>query len=202
MILDSVLKNMGDATNSLFEVKFHPGGESVIKNTYIPVYSKEKSSKTFVLLDGDQRRTHITVDNILEVDRNEVHLNGVIKTQTNETIPFKHDSDRIEQKIPQMLDYLRYYERNVFYLPETTPEKIIWNEAILNASDISQQEKDMILSEPDHKKKFALFANALFDESDADAIKRSHQYFLTKWVRTQDTNYNDIVSIMMRIRDI
>lgn len=201
MILDSVLKNMGAATNNLFDVKFHPGGESVIKNTYIPVYCKEENSKIFVLFDGDQRKAHCSVDTILEIDRNVVYLDEAIRTQTGETISFKHDSDRPEQKIPQMLAYLRYYERNVFYLPETIPEQIIWSDTVLNASDISQTEKDAISAETNHKKKFALFAKVLFDESDADAIKRAHQYFLTRWIRNRDAHYSDIVSIITTIRD-
>jgi predicted ATPase len=202
MIVEAVLKQMGDAVNNLFEVKFHPGGESVIKNTYIPVYSKDEVSKTFVLFDGDQRRDHVDIEQILEVDKTVSHLNSLIRKQTGEEINFKHDSGRPEQQIPQMLSYLTYYKTKVDYLPCNIPEEVIWDEYVLSASGILKEEKATILANTNYKTKYALFAAALFGESDAEAIKKAHQYFIKRWLQTTPSTYLEIVAIINRIKEI
>jgi len=202
MIVEAVLENMGGAVNNLFEVKFHPGGESVIKNTYIPVYSKDQDIKTFILLDGDQRREHIEIEQILERDRTVSNLSSLIRTQTGEEISFKHDSGRPEQQISQMLSYLAYYTTKVDYLPCNIPEQVIWNEDVLNASDLSAEEKLTISAETSYKQKYVLFAMALLGKSHAEAIKMAHQYFLKRWVQATPATYLDVVTIINRIKEL
>jgi len=54
-IVSGVLDKMGEETKSLFNVKFNPGGETVIKKEFITVFCREQNSQDFVFFDGDQQ---------------------------------------------------------------------------------------------------------------------------------------------------
>lgn len=52
-IVSGVLSKMGDETKNLFNVKFNPGGETVIKKEFITVFCREDNLQNFVFFDGD-----------------------------------------------------------------------------------------------------------------------------------------------------
>lgn len=202
IIVEAVLKDLGEAVQNLFEIKFYAGGESVVKSSLITVYSKEWNTiETYVIFDGDKSKSHVPVDEILPRDRTKENLNKFIMGQTDVSIKFNYDSGRPDQEIEQMLDYLRYYEKKVYYLPCKTPEKIIWSDAVLNNADIRDEDKAAITKEEDSKKQYALFSEAMFGISDAKAIEKAHQYFIVRWINYKDDSYNVIVDILNKIKE-
>ena len=85
LIVEGIITKMGDATKSLFNVKYFPGGESVIKNEFISVYSRDERSKNYIFFDGDQMpiTPHFDWRNIPVSDITLVYLKRIIKEQTN-----------------------------------------------------------------------------------------------------------------------
>jgi len=205
LVVDAVLKDMGEGIDSLITVKYYPGGAATINQKLIPVYSQEwKESNSFVLFDGDQQRCDsYDPSSILERDQTKEKLKGIIFKQVGSNIKFSPDNDRDDQEICQMLDYLNYYYNKVFYLPLDTPEDIIWNDDVLNKAAILDIEKKSILSEPSVKERYVLFSQAMFGESNKDSIYMSHKYFMIRWLEHKNDNksYNSIKKVFDSIRD-
>ncbi len=219
MIIDAVLKEIGDT--ELFEVVYYPGGASQMKQQEMTVYSKESNSKHFIVFDGDQRKSikynnsrhyYEPGDNLSRVDKININflsyearkphnLEKTIESLTGQRIKFLFDSNQTEeQKSRLMLKYIKYHHNNVFYLPKSTPEEIIWNDDLVEGSDFSEQEKEKIIKETDYKKKFALYAKAEYDDNNADDIERIHKKFIKRWIKKE--NNNDFRAICDIIRMI
>jgi predicted ATPase len=203
MIIEAVLKSMGEANESLFDVKYYPGGDTAIKKLFIPIYSKNSGNKDiYVILDGDKRKPHAIVENILEKDLTEENLKNLIIRQTGVgNIEFPSDSGKSEQRISQMVDYLKYYKNNVCYLPSDTPEELIWNDAVLQKADIENEDKTAIKNINDIKRKYAKFSEYMFGSSGADDIEKAHKYFLKRWLEAKDDSYDEMVKILNKIKD-
>jgi predicted ATPase len=215
-IISSVLGKMGEETKNLFNVKFNPGGESVIKKEFIPVFCREENRKDFVIFDGDQRRLENHYDwrtfSTSELTIN--YLKGKIREQSDEDIKFSVDGGQAggntEQQIELLKLYLDYYLSNVFYLPEQIPEEIIWNDQyveILISNMISDEnvkrEKFVHLAAiVNTKQKFAFIAEILQGESSAEAIASVHKQFTQRWLNSEDQNFhvirNQILTIISR----
>jgi predicted ATPase len=203
MIIEAVLKSMGEANESLFEVKYYPGGDTSIKKLFIPIYSKDSgNSDIYVILDGDKRSPHSIVENIPEKDLTEENLKKLILLQTGVgNIEFPSDSGKSEQRIPQMIDYLKYYKNNVCYLPSDTPEELIWNDAVLQKTDIKNEGKTAIENTNSFKKKYAQFSEYMFGSSKADDLENAHKYFLKRWLDAKDDSYGEMVKILNKIKE-
>lgn len=203
MIIEGVLKSMGEANESIFEVKYYPGGDTAIKKLFIPIYSKDSgNSDIYVILDGDKRKPHAIVDNIPEKDLTEENLkNLIIKQAGVGNIEFPSDTDKPEQRVPQMIDYLNYYKNNVCYLPSDTPEELIWNDGVLQKADIENEGKTAIINTDNFKKKYAKFSEYMFGFSRADDIEKTHKYFLKRWLDAKDDSYDEMVKILNKIKD-
>ena len=187
-IVQKVLDKMGKETEALFNVKYNPGGSSVIKNEFATVYCREDNSKEYILLDGDQK----IVDshyNWQELPNDQVTIDVLrrkIKDQTNIDISFSVDGEDGSSNKDQQLDllkrYLQYYKTNVFYLPKQIPEDIIWDEekakSILSndysrddAADIMRRIKE----QPVTKGKFSYLTEIILGSCDANDIASIHK---------------------------
>lgn len=195
LIVEKVLENKNN--EGIFDVKFFPSGESIIKEEHMVVYSKEKNSKHFVLFDGDQRCDKIDISKIPERDRGLGSLQEKIKSITDiNNIKFNSDTDRDDQKIELMLNYLEYHEQNVFFLPKNIPEEIIWDNDVLDGAQISEVNKNEIKGESNLKKRFSLFAKYILGGSSSEHVLMANNYFLTKWITKKDESYKEIAAII------
>lgn len=52
-IILAVLSKLGPETRNIFNIKFNPGGESVIKKEFITVFCRENNSSNYIFFDGD-----------------------------------------------------------------------------------------------------------------------------------------------------
>lgn len=207
-IIEGVLRELGQATTSLFHVTFYTGGESVIKEHFISVYSHANEHNKFIVFDGDQRHVHFDPDSILVAEQTNERFQQEILNQTGVNIKFYPDGNpdagaREDQVKELRKQYLKFYLRNVFYLPLSVPEEIIWNqpfaETILNAMgkvDFIQR----INETNNFKEKFLLVAEAM--TGDKKNIETSEKTFLEKWLGEKPASYSNIVATIESIRSL
>ncbi len=211
-IIQKVLDKMGAETEALFNVKYNPGGSSVIKNEFATVYCREDNSKEYILLDGDQK----IVDshyNWQELPNDQVTIDVLrrkIKEQTNTDISFSVDgedgSSNKDQQLNLLKRYLQYYKTNVFYLPKQIPEDIIWDEekakSILS-NDYSQDDAADIMrrikEQPVTKGKFSYLTEIILGSCDANDIASIHKLFIQSWSIREDGSFLKIRNIIEAI---
>lgn len=208
-IIDGVLKSMGEESANLFNIKFNPGGESVIKQEFITVFCREANKNDYVIFDGDQKpkEPHYDWRNFTQVQLNENDfIKNVIKEQTGEYIKFSVDGGKSggnqEQQIALGKKYLDFYLTNVFYLPKEIPEEVIWDEKFaynqIKMTVTNEVDIDSYLTELDSisemKGKFALLAEVLFGNSNADNIASVHKQFIQRWINLKNGDFNEIKS--------
>jgi len=128
-IITSVLTEMGGAILSLFQVNFYSGGASIIKNHFINVYSHANDWNKFFVFDGDQKLVaeHFNFEHLIQADQTNDRYRQEIRNQTGIDIPFYPDGNqnqgaRIDQEKKLRENYLKFYLRNVCYLPKKIPE--------------------------------------------------------------------------------
>ncbi len=201
-ILNKILENIGG--KELFEIKYFPGGESRLKQDFMNVYSKEESKKHFIVFDGDQQKDSIDINELSDADKTVASLNKKIKDIVGELIKFNVDGEsgtgREDQKIDLMLKYIKFHQDNIFYLPKNIPEEIIWDDNILSKSDIEEDKKNIIKAEEDIKKKFNFFAKYMFDDDSSSGQNSSYDYFLLRWIKNKNYDFQLIEKILNDIK--
>lgn len=209
-IINGVLKEMGEALASLFQVTFYTGGATIIKNHFINVYSHAGELNKFIIFDGDQKLVdnHFNPASILAAEQTNERYEQEIRTQTGIAIPFYPDGNqdagaRADQEKDLKKNYLDFYLRNVFYLPLTIPEEIIWSQELaenfLNAMN-KPGFIPMINATRDFKEKFLLLAEAM--TGDKKNIYLSEKAFLEKWLNDKSATYTQVIAIITSIRDL
>lgn len=214
-IIQSVISEIGPETAPLFDIEFHAGGASVIKTDFIRVYSQDPEPNFFVIFDGDQKITkkHLNVDALPNGKINPMEykyldkLKDRLKKQTGCDIKFHTDGnsnggDR-NQEFNFVLNYLRYYYKNVFYLPQLTPEEIIWNWDLANYWLEDNPDKHEVINrleaETNFKEKFRIVGIEIFGDSK-NCIDSTHDMFLKRWIQKKDENFIEIRSIINNIK--
>ncbi|PWN05453.1 AAA family ATPase [Rhodohalobacter mucosus] len=208
-ILEAVIQSLGHGAVSTIEVKFFPGGSSIIKTDFLKVYSQNDNTTRFIVLDGDEKKVdrHVNPDSLTDAEKTEEILSELIKSQTGIKISFHPNSydegGQVEGKIDLMLRYLKYYNECVYYLPAQQPEEIIWNrdyaESILGVRDDKEEVWDEVESEENFKSKFYILKKALFDTDEK--IDNLYSMFIKQWVNKKDDNFESIVNLINRIRN-
>lgn len=214
-IISATLLDLGMQARNLFNIKFNPGGESVIKKEFIPVYCRENNSKKFIFFDGDQKPTfeHYDWTSFPELDISVNFLKEKIRQQTGEAIRFSVDSlgntGHTQQHIELLKHYLEYYRTNVFYLPRSIPEEIIWDEelAIISAQSILEQAvfeefKNELSAVSGFKEKFSLYSKFIFGNNSSDDIFNSQKIFITKWIHRKNADYNFLHQKLKKLLEI
>ncbi len=215
-LIESVIKSIGDDCASLFDVDFYPGGHTIIKSDFMKVYSQNSNNNIFIVLDGDQSlvTSHFDVGTIpssyFEVSKQDElikYLQEKIDKQTGCNISFHPDGGsnggNREQLIELMKKYLVYYSTNVFYLPLSIPEAIIWNDNFAKEclKLISLNESlviDDINTTSDFKLKFKKYSKYCFGSEDPQS---AYLQFSTRWLNDKDENFQKIKQIIIQIRD-
>jgi len=207
-ILEAVLKSLGEDILSTIEVKFFPGGSSVIKTDFIKVYSQEPHSKRFIIFDGDEKEVdqHLDPTNLSDANKNTENLNELIFNQTGCEVNFNPNSGNNgaeeDGEIDLMIQYLNYYKKYVYYLPGEQPEEIIWNQEYADSILGTREDKEEVLDEIQNaetfKEKLYYLKNALFDKEEK--IDNLYSMFIKHWIDQPDDNYQKIVDLLNNIR--
>lgn len=214
-IVSGVLGKMGEETKSLFNVKFNPGGETVIKKEFITVFCREQNSQDFVFFDGDQQpeNPHLDWQTIPTANLTVENLKTKIREQTGEEIKFSVDGGQgggnQAQQLELLKSFLGYYLSNVFYLPKQIPEDIIWSDelaetlirGVINPTEVTQALSELS-SISATKQKFAFVAEAIQGESTANSISSIHKQFLQRWLNCENHDFqaikNQITTVVNR----
>jgi predicted ATPase len=207
-ILEAVINSFDKGVASSFVVKFFPGGSTVLKTDFIKVYSQNPTISYPIVFDGDEKRTkhHFNPDSLPIIDRTSEKLEKCIKTQTGVKVSFQPDGNQDQanekSKIDLMIQYLKYYEKFVHYLPGDQPEQIIWNsiyaENILGERDDKTKVINAIEGEKNYKSKFYLLKNALFDTEEK--IDNLYSMFIKHWLNREGKGFQEIKELIERIR--
>ena len=206
-VVDAAIQSKGPAFAKRFSVSFGPGGDSSIKKD-IAVYSRGGVGPV-ILLDGDQtpkvgegEDLHVDTSKITIGDRNPAQLMSLIERQTGSPIEFAKNSNMTDdEKSDIYVAYLDYYRRNVYYLPFSTPEEAIWDDAacrlLLQIDDEEQAEAraEEILAIKNFKKRFARLSELT---NSVDAI---HTQFIRRFSHIKGENWQQLVDLVTRIGD-
>ncbi|WP_190809535.1 ATP-dependent endonuclease [Flagellimonas sp. S3867] len=209
-IVTGVLEKMGDATKNLFNVRFNPGGESVIKKEFISVFCREENTENFIFFDGDQSPDfpHFDWQSFTASDINVTYLKKKIKEQTTEDIRFSVDGGakggNQKQQLKLLKSYLDFYLTNVFYLPKSIPEDIIWNQEFavnqIRALISDKNNEDKLIAEleiiSDMKKKFAFVTKIILGDSNSDSILSVQRQFIQRWLNHQNEDFDTIQNLI------
>jgi predicted ATPase len=203
-----ILSKQGDDIKNSFNIKYLPGGSASIKQrlaSYIEI-----DSKPIIIFDGDQKLldSHIDLNNIPanQTDTFE-KLEDLLLTQTNCKIKFfidgNKDGGNINQKIELIKQYFSYYEKNVFYLPSSIPEDIIWDDeyALKKLEDIhGKQDKSILdtIKSGDSKNWFLNLCEKIY--SDTISLEALQKEFIMKWYAKNDENLENIKNIIETVR--
>lgn len=200
-IIKAVLKRLGSETESLFNVKFFPGGESVIKNEFATVYCREPNSKEYLIFDGDQKKSdnHYDWKKFPTSDLTVDFLKEKIKQQVGIDITFSTDSGNAETKHDQILElqkkYLNYFITNVWYLPGNIPEDIIWDaEKAKQLTGLDFEETILV------KEKFAKLSQELLGNNKSTDIESAHKIFIKSWIDKENEDFTCIKNLIDSIR--
>lgn len=212
-IFEGILSKMGDATKNLFNVKYNPGGESVIKNEFITVYCRDEISKNYIFFDGDQKPNapHFNWRNFIASEITSAYLKRKIIEQTKVDITFSVDGGaqggNKTQEMELRKKYLDYYLSNVFYLPQNIPEEIIWDvnyaSELLSISILDKGKsvalKNELISLKSIKGKFAKLTFDLHGNNSVEEIKNTHKIFLKYWLQQENDDYKSIERFIRQI---
>ncbi|MGM1055721.1 MAG: ATP-dependent nuclease [Bacteroidota bacterium] len=197
-IVQEVLNKMGEDIFKSFEIKYLPGGQSVLKQRIEGFL--EIDYNPYILFDGDQKlEAHLDPETLTKQEAEDVEiLEKHIKSQTGTKINFNVDGaegvGNQKQKIKKLNSYLKYYFTNVRYLPKEIPEEIIWNDEFavekiqsLRGDLIEELEK---INTDDKKESFKNLCILLY--GNLNSLDVLQHEFIIKWLQKSDSSYLDI----------
>ena len=215
-IIEGILKERGEETLSLFNVKYNPGGAGTIVKDFITVFCRDDSPNNFILFDGDQQITsnHFDWQELSVSDVNANVLTRKIKEQTGVEIKFSVDGNSTggnqEQQLELLKKYADYYLNYVYYLPRKLPEEIIWNENYAHSQIrniiLEEDKSSQIITELDAKihpkKKFAYLTLVIMGDNNSENILSIQKQFIQRWLNEKNEDYLTINTIIERIKNV
>ena len=190
-IVISALKLASSHALKEFQVLVRKGGTSQIYLD-IQAYANSERKDVFVIFDGDHKPT----DNIPEdgaLPQGEGDLDKLIQKITrgnNQRGPKLNFSD-----VDERTRYIRFFKRSVHFLPELTPEHLVWDEDAakeLLKRDLPQE----ILQEHDFKQRLRLLSEEI-PGSDPDFIFKD---LLIKLLEGRSQRQLKLMEVIQKIR--
>lgn len=214
-IILAVLTDLGEETKGIFNVKYNPGGESVIKKEFIPVFCRDNDRKSFIFFDGDQNfvEAHYDWRSFSSSDLTIENLRNRIKEQTHEDIKFSVDSlgnsGNDNQQLELLKRYLDFYLNKVFYFPKNTPEEMIWDDnlsdvmakTVLDHDGYAEYRRE-ISSTSNYKDKFSTYSKYMSGNNSSEDIFSAQKNFIQKWINNKNQDYHEIVSYINQVRNV
>lgn len=158
----------------------------------IQAYANSERKDVFVIFDGD----HKPIDDIPEdgaLPQGESDLDKLIQEITrgnNKKGPKLNFSD-----VDERTRYIRFFKRSVHFLPELTPEHLVWNED--TAKELLEQDLPQeILQTQDFKQRLRLLSERI-PGSDSDVIFKN---LLTKLLKSKSQRQLKLMEVIQKIR--
>ena len=198
-IISSVLREMGESKEKIFNVQLYTGGANTIKNSLLKVLAEENDKKSFVVLDGDQQYEGNVWDeaNISAQDKEDIdflceHLKQIVGSVVKLDLDGNNGIVNLEQRKRKIINYLKYYGEHVFFLPGDLPEDIIFNIEILKEYSSNPEKLEKKL-EKEKNSKAKLHKFSLEEGFDPEDL------LVKKFVISKNDNYKKIVKILEKI---
>lgn len=122
LLVERALKSYDE--KALIDIICHPGGAKDIYKEAV-VLSRLKTVKTFLFLDGDQRKDIPIGTEVADcdLDKELLKITGVLSKE----LGFVADSGKEDEQLPkEKRAYLNFLKSNCRFLPLNTPEEIFW----------------------------------------------------------------------------
>ena len=103
--------------------------------------------------------------------------------------------------------YIKYYHKNVFYLPFKTPEEGIWDDECcrshLSSLGVSNSDTktEEILEITDFKIRYKSILNYHANKTADHAIDLIHDIFVTKFINRRGKNWDALIDLVNKIGD-
>ncbi|WP_153977315.1 ATP-dependent nuclease [Paenibacillus xylanilyticus] len=206
-LVQKVIDHIGRDKFRNLDVFFAPGGASVIKNSYIKLYSSEFPNQHFVIFDGDQK-PNLAVKRVANLTLHEAEstefLSKMIEGFAGGKVSFEVDGNsmtggRTDQLVDLQKKYINFYNNNVFYLPLNIPDEIIWDE-----NHISHLIKDKTvwkssIKGKNAKQKIYETSNHIFgNSSNVNALE---DLLINNWIDKESKERQEIINILFKILD-
>jgi predicted ATPase len=190
-VVTSALKLVSSHASKDFKVLARTGGTSQIY-VDIKAYANSGREDIFIIFDGDHKpKVTIPGDGALPQGKND--LDKLIRTITcgnNKQGPDLKFSD-----VAERTRYLNFFRRSVHFLPELTPEHLVWDEDA--AKEIL--EKDLpqaILHEKNFKRRIALLSEEI-PGSDPEFVFKN---LLIKLLKSDSPRKSQLIEVIQKIR--
>lgn len=190
-VVISALKLASSHASKDFQVLVRKGGTSQIYLD-IQAYANSERKDVFVIFDGDHKPT----DDIPEdgaLPQGESDLDKLIQKITrgnNKKGPKLNFSD-----VDERTRYIRFFKRSVHFLPELTPEHLVWDEDA--AKELLEQDLPQeILQIRDFKQRLRLLSERI-PGSDPDVIFKN---LLTKLLKSNSQRQLKLMEVIQKIR--
>lgn len=187
MIIQKVLNFMNK--NDLFEVIYVPGGEKTLVKHYMPPFALNKAfrDKVFLFLDGDMKTGYKFVgeENLTKKQlsdaaflANEVHK--AFGTKIDVFSDGGKAGSRNDQKCAIYLQYLNFYNSNVFFIgEEIIPEEILLMSQYVKRHYGATMNKYSPINGKNAKD--TVTEISFFDHGDAEHIRDTISLLANKW---------------------
>lgn len=205
-IIEAVIDNENDLKN-IFSVEFFPGGASGLFKRAV-TSCEEKETGLFFILDGDQKtgEKNIDITTLRNDELNIENLSSIIYTQTNINVNklgfrLNGSKDLEKQKINSYKSFISYMYSNIYYLPLTNPEEIIWNEEYAN-NTLGKNNLNHISFSGSAKSKLVQFNRSYFKDEDLKFYEASVQLFVNNFINIKNNEYVSITNMLKKIKSI
>lgn len=192
-VVISALKKESSLASKEFEVLVREGGTFRIYRD-IQAYANSGRNDIFFVLDGDQKpKDPIPEDGTLPQGKSD--LNKLIQKITSGNNSNDLKLNFVDEA--DMTRYIRFFRRSVYFLPELTPEKLVWNEKA--AQELLKKEiPPEILQEQDFKLRLHLIAEEI-PGFDANTVFNN---LLANLLNAESQRKSELMKVIRNIRSV
>lgn len=130
-VVNKGLRKMGQAIHELFEIKYPPGGASVLLMSYLPTYARTDRTDVLFLMDGDQKpKEELSVGEVnalLSDDDLSSSLRAILGGELDIPVDGGNKGPNLNQIREARIKILSFCQQFLSYIPGHTPEEFIWD---------------------------------------------------------------------------
>lgn len=193
IIIEKALVFLGGDLDSLYSIVVYPGGGDKIKQDLVVNFFISSDVKSFVLLDGDQRR-HSDDDLSLAMGIGDVtELKSLVASKIVGGIKYPFDTNMSdEDKVKVYKGLIKTYRERFYFGVTNVPEELIWRAARLSEDLSGFDSIDCF------KERFRAYADGKLGQSTSSDIFTYQKQFLN----SVDFSHDLWVSMLDVVRKI
>lgn len=127
-------------------------------------------------------------------EQTEDNLQEIINNFTGCEIKFDE-----EKKIENMIKFIDFSNKNIFFLPGKTPEELIWSDEHFKCL-IKEEQREKINNCKNFKEKFNMIANILFDGDTSEYQFKTYELFLKFHIDQESSFLKEIKNLIEELK--